>query len=155
MKNNLMYILGFGFLAFMWFVKCNSSSEETKKIDIGNSEQVLKSIQGKWNLTYFPQAGVTSHVRVLIEGNTMKTWGEVDNHENGDDYNWNMNQPPENTYTINVGDIADKGAIREIEWEDYGDLTLEQRIIGNMYVTEKGFCHDGRGIREYFYEGWE
>ena len=151
MKNLWQIIAVVLFIAFFWFTKCSGSAsgEKSTEINIKNVSEVQNFIQGKWQMAYYPQSGMKVSVRFLIEGNTIKAWSSTDD-------NWEMNQAPEEVYTFKIGDLSEEGTSRDIEWDDNGDLTLQQRAIGDIYVhSEFDFCFNGRGVADFFDKGWK
>jgi hypothetical protein len=159
-----IYIIGISIGIAMIAIKCesmikntsNSESDSNLEVNVKNASEVQSYLQGKWQMAYYPQAGLTIHVRFLIEGNTIKTWSSVNDHNTDRDFKWDMNKQPDEVYTFKIGDLNDSGDVRDIEWDNNGDLTLQQRAIGEIYVnSELGFCNNGRGVADIFDKGWK
>lgn len=152
------YIVGIAIAISMIAIKCDSktnkdSESENSEVNFKNESDVKNYVQGKWHLAYYPAGGLTIHVRLLIEGNTIKTWSSVNDHNNENDFNWDMNKAPEEVYTFKVGELTAKDTKRYIEWDDNGDLTMQQRAIGDLFVAKTGFHY---GVSYYVVEkGWE
>lgn len=157
MKNLWQVIAVILFIVVFWFTKCSNSgsSKNSPEVNLQNTSEIQSYLQGKWQMAYYPQAGLTIHVRLLIDGNTIKTWSSVNDHNTQNDFTWDMNKQPEEIYTYNIGELTEGGVTRYLEWDKDGDLTLQQRAIGRIYVTKLGFCYDGRGINDFFKKGWE
>lgn len=153
-----LYIIGISVVLFFVVIKCesmfkNSSKSDDSEVNLQNTTEIQNYLQGKWNLTYYPSGGLTIHINMLIEGNTIKTWSAVNDHNNENDYVWDMTQPPSETYNFRIGELTAKDTKRYIEWDDNGDLTMEQRAIGSLFVAKSGFHH---GAGAYVVErGWD
>lgn len=133
-------LVGFGFGYINNKLKSNDTETVSdSEVNLNSESDVLNYVQGKWQLAYYPQAGLTIHVRLLIEGNTIKTWSSVNDYNNENDFNWDMNKAPDETYNFKVGELTAKGAKRYLEWDNNGDLTLQQRAIGDLFVANTGF----------------
>jgi|GEM_PF-2362154 len=144
-----------GFLIGFIGNKLKSNIKETSsdsELNIQSTTEIQSYLQGKWHLAYYPSGGLTIHLRLLIEGNTMKVWSSVNDHNNENDYTWNMSEPPSEVYNFKIGNLTAKDSKRYLEWDDYGDLTMQQRAIGNFFVANSGFHH---GASAYVVErGW-
>ena len=158
MKKYMVWfqIIGMAVLIAFIAIKCENmfkNGSDDSKVDIQSASDVQNYVQGKWHLAYYPSGGLTIHVRLLIEGNTIKTWSAVNDHNNPNDFNWDMNQAPEEEYTFKVGELTEKDSKRYIEWDNNGDLTLQQRAIGDLFVAKTGFHY---GASYYVVDkGWE
>jgi len=153
MKNLWQIIAVILFIIVFWFTKCSGSGEKSQEVNLQNTSEIQNFLQGKWNLTYYPSGGLTIHINMLIEGNTIKTWSAVNDLNNENDYVWDMTQPPSETYNFTIGELTAKDTKRYIEWDDNGDLTMEQRAIGDLFVANSGFHH---GAGAYVVErGWD
>lgn len=156
MKNLWQVIAVVLFIAFFWFTKCSDSAsdEKTAEVNLQDTTQIQNYLQGKWHLAYYPSGGLTIHIRLLIEGNTMKTWSSVNDHNNENDFTWDMSQLPSETYNFTIGELTAKDTKRYLEWDDYGDLTMRQRAIGDFFVAKSGFHHNSASA--FVVErGWE
>ena len=153
MKNLWQIIAVILFIIVFWFTKCSGSGEKSQEVNLQNTSEIQNYLQGKWQLAYYPSGGLTIHVRLLIEGNTIKTWSSVNDHNNENDFNWDMSKAPEEVYTFKVGELTAKDTKRYIEWDDNGDLTMQQRAIGDLFVAKTGFHY---GVSYYVVEkGWK
>lgn len=153
MKNLWQIIAVVLFIVVFWFTKCSDSSEKTEDVNLQDKTQIENYLQGKWHLAYYPAGGLTIHLRLLIEGNKMKVWSSVNDHNNENDNTWNMSEPPSQVYKFTIGELTAKDTKRYLEWDDYGDLTMQQRAIGDFFVAKSGFHH---GASAYVVErGWE
>lgn len=153
-----LYIIGISAVLLFVVIKCeamfkNNSESDDSEVNIQSEYDVQKYVQGKWQLAYYPSGGLTIHIRLLIEGNTIKTWSAVNDHNNENDFVWNMSEPPSEVYNFKIGDLTAKDTKRYIEWDDNGDLTMQQRAIGDLFVANSGFHH---GASAYVVEkGWK
>lgn len=147
--KKILYGIGFIIFLFLMADKCDrnfrkdagiDNNREDTNVNIDDYSDVKNYLQGKWQLKYYPSGSANVNVRLLIENNTIKTWSKYNNHNSDNKPKWNMNEPPENIYNYVVGDLTDNGR-RYIEWDDNGDLTLEQRAIGRLYVMKSGFYY--------------
>ena len=155
MKNLWQIIAVVLFIAFFWFTKCSdsASSEKSTEVNLQNTSEIQSYLQGKWQLAYYPSGGLTIHVRLLIEGNTIKTWSSVNDHNNENDFNWDMTKAPEDVYTFKIGELTAKDTKRYIEWDENGNLTMQQRAIGDLFVAKTGFHY---GASYYVVDkGWK
>lgn len=150
--NKLM--IGFLILSMLALLNQCFNSKEGKNSDLNleNTSELQNYVQGKWHLAYYPSGSLTVHVRLLIEGNTIKTWGNPHDKNYDNPPQWDMNQPPSNVYTFTIGEKTNDGK-RYLEWDANGDLTMEQRAIGEMYLAKSGFHY---GASYWVVErGWE
>ncbi len=150
-----LQLIGMAVLIAFIAIKCQNmlkNGSDDSKVNIQSETDVQNYVQGKWHLAYYPSGGLTIHVRLLIEGNTIKTWSAENDHNNENDFNWDMNQAPEEEYTFKIGELTAKDSKRYLEWDNNGDLTLQQRAIGDLFVAKTGFHY---GASYYIVDkGW-
>ena len=147
--KKILYGIGVIIFLFLMADKCDRDYRKDKgitnesrdtNVNLDSDSDVINYLQGKWELKYYPSGGSHVKVRLLIEGNTIKTWSLYSSHSSDNKPRWNMNEPAEHIYNYTIGEKTDNGK-RYVEWDDDGDLTLEQRAIGTMYVMDNGLFY--------------